>query len=151
MKMIKKISILLSIFVIGILIGKYLFSKHEVVIQKETIAIKSNDGKKLNSISNAFFNLSQKEILEYTKLKDAKKKYEKADEILGKVILLFLANVQMRLKPEVEDYFVHGERKLIKQEQPEVKINNDLKKSPEVVITSGLISAERASYFRAIV
>ncbi len=140
--MIKKISAALSIFIIGIIIGKYYFSKHEVVIQKETLAIQSADAQKLDSISNAFFNLSQNEILEYTKLKDAKKKYEKADEILGKVILLFLANVQMRMKPEVKSYFVEGKKEKVKIEDLTFKSNNQIKKKPEVVIMDEYIFAK---------
>lgn len=51
--------------------------------------------------------LSQSEYLEYTKIKDLKEKYEKADELLGKVMLLFLADVGFKtLKTEPLDYSI---------------------------------------------
>lgn len=42
--------------------------------------------------------ISQKEYQEYTQIKDLKQKYEKADELLGKIMLLFLADVGFRLQ-----------------------------------------------------
>jgi len=104
----KTVILIIIFFTIGLFSGKYFFSTNEVIVRSETIPIKSGADKKLDSMSNAFFNLTQKDFLEYTNLKDQKAKYLKADEILGKIILIFLANVQMRMNPEVKSYFVDG-------------------------------------------
>jgi hypothetical protein len=101
-----KISLIaLSTLILGILIGKFAFSTNEVIIRTETIPIKTQKDKQLDSLSEGFYNLSQTEFNEYIKLKDESKKAEKAEEILGKVMLLFLANVQMKMTTEVKDYF----------------------------------------------
>lgn len=54
-----------------------------------------------NSLAEAKTNLisiSQNEYFEYTQIKDLKQKYEKADELLGKIMLLFLADVGFRVQ-----------------------------------------------------
>lgn len=45
------------------------------------------------------------ELNSYVKLKDAEEKYKKADEILGKVMTLFLANVSIHFDQRVKKYF----------------------------------------------
>lgn len=47
----------------------------------------------LSHAKSDLISLSQREYLEYAQIKDLKQKYEKADELLGKVMLLFLADV----------------------------------------------------------
>ncbi len=117
----KTVILILIFFCVGLLSGKYFFSTNEVVVRSETIPIESGADKKLDSMSDAFFNLTQEEFLEYTKLKDQKEKYLKADEIIGKIILIFLANVQMRMNPEVKSYFVDGNKPKIEQQEDNVK------------------------------
>ena len=56
--------------------------------------------KNLSTAKSDLINISQNEYLEYTKIKDLKQKYEKADELLGKVMLLFLADVGFRVQKE---------------------------------------------------
>jgi len=53
------------------------------------------------SAKTNLISLSQKDYLEYTQIKDLKQKYEKADELLGKVMLLFLADVGFRAQKTV--------------------------------------------------
>ncbi len=50
----------------------------------------------LNSAKESLISISKNEYLEYTQIKDLRQKYEKADELLGKVMLLFLADVGFR-------------------------------------------------------
>ena len=50
----------------------------------------------LATAKNDLLTLSKSEYQEYTQIKDLKQKYEKADELLGKVMLLFLADVGFR-------------------------------------------------------
>lgn len=52
----------------------------------------------LDSARASLVSISENEYLEYTKIMDLKQKYEKADELLGKVMLLFLADVGFRVK-----------------------------------------------------
>lgn len=106
-----------------------------MIIRTETIPIKSNKDKQLDSLSEGFYNLSQIEFDEYIKLKDESKKAQKAEEILGKVMLLFLANVQMRIKPEVKEYFKNPKKdkndkplsKKITTKETKVYLNNGSK------------------------
>lgn len=54
---------------------------------------KSQSNENLFQAKNDLILISQNEYLEYTKIKDLKQKYEKADELLGKVMVLFLADI----------------------------------------------------------
>lgn len=101
-----KISLIaLVTLILGVFIGKFAFSTNEVIIRTETVPIKSQKDKQLDALSEDFYNLSQAEFRDYIRLKDESKKAEKAEEILGKVILLFLANVQMKMSDDVKSYF----------------------------------------------
>ena len=53
------------------------------------------------SARSSLISISQNEYVEYTKIKDQKKKYEKADELLTKIMLLFLADVGFKVSKEV--------------------------------------------------
>lgn len=55
----------------------------------------------LADAKSSLMSISKNEYLEYTKIKDLKQKYEKADELLGKIMLLFLADVGFRLQKDV--------------------------------------------------
>lgn len=54
----------------------------------------------LNAAKSNLISISQNEYFEYTKIKDLKQKYENADELLGKIMLLFLADVGFKVKQE---------------------------------------------------
>jgi hypothetical protein len=128
----KTVFLIIIFFTIGLFSGKYLFSTNEVIVRSETIPIQSGADKKLDSMSNAFFNLTQKDFLEYTNLKDQKSKYLKADEILSKIILIFLANVQMRMNPAVKSYFVDGVKPELEEKKvydPDTALEPDLQES----------------------
>lgn len=128
-----KISIIIILSLIsGILIGKYTFATHDVVIRSETIAMKSGKEKQLDKLSEAFYNLSKTEFEDYVHLKNQKEKFEKAEEILGKVILLFLANVQMKMGEDVKDYFTSGKR--VQPNNEVVKGASKEVRSTEVII-----------------
>ncbi|KYG64019.1 hypothetical protein AZI86_14525 [Bdellovibrio bacteriovorus] len=75
-------------FVVGFLSHRFLTGPQVVSIP--TVDAKCED---LSRAKSNLVALSQSEYLEYTKIKDLKEKYEKADELLGKVMLLFLADV----------------------------------------------------------
>ncbi len=48
-------------------------------------------------LSGEFAQISQRELQEYMQLKDDKAKYEKANEILGRVMMLFIADMGLRV------------------------------------------------------
>lgn len=52
----------------------------------------------LDKAKSDLINISKSEYLEYSQIKDLKQKYEKADELLGKIMLLFLADVGFRVQ-----------------------------------------------------
>ncbi len=85
MPMIKNFFIVLVVFVAGFITNKIITTS----ISVEKPALCEN----LNAAKNDLISISQNEYLEYTKIKDLKQKYEKADELLGKVMLLFLADI----------------------------------------------------------
>ncbi len=53
------------------------------------------------AINQKVSGLTDSEISDYYKLKDQKEKYEKANEILSKIVLLFLADLGVKLSPEI--------------------------------------------------
>lgn len=76
-------------------------TKSFVFVSPSLDAIKppaSNQCETLNTAKSNLISISQNEYLEYTQIKDLKQKYEKADELLGKIMLLFLADIGFRLQ-----------------------------------------------------
>ncbi len=63
--------------------------------------VKEAKSSEVNQDIKKFINV---DYLEYVRLIDAQDRYKKADELLGKAILIFLADVAIRLPPEVQDY-----------------------------------------------
>ncbi len=57
----------------------------------------------LHTAKDNLISMSKNEYIEYTKIKDLKQKYEKADELLGKVMLLFLADVGFQLQRSADN------------------------------------------------
>ncbi len=49
------------------------------------------------TIKNELIELTQKDFLEYQNLKSLEDRYQKADEILGKIVTLFLADLGLKL------------------------------------------------------
>jgi hypothetical protein len=73
--------------------------------QPENAKLPTQEADNCDTLSAAKKNLvaiSKTEYLEYTEIKDQKAKYEKADELLGKIMLLFLADIGFKLKPQAE-------------------------------------------------
>jgi hypothetical protein len=130
-----KISLLiLSTLIVGIFIGKFAFSTNEVIIRSETIPIKSHKDKQLDDLAEGFYNLSKDEFDKYIQLKDESEKAEKAEEILGKVILLFLANVQMKMSSDVKNYFEKPKTMKRSTTEPLEKNDEGLWKKPELEV-----------------
>jgi len=109
----------ISLF-IGLIIGAKFFSRTETIKQIQIQAeIKTKKNEK--SFINAATNISNIDLLEYTKLKTMKDKYEKADEILGKIMLLFLANIQLEMNKDVKKYFSSTDRLELEIEQEKIE------------------------------
>jgi len=87
------ISILIA-FALGFASHRIFSNQEESSKDKEAIA----KCESLNEAKSNLISLSQNDYLEYIKIKDLKQKYEKADELLGKIMLLFLADVGFRLQ-----------------------------------------------------
>lgn len=55
---------------------------------------------KLEDLKAKFIKLSEEDYAEYLQIKDERAKYQKADEIMGKIILLFLADLGVRVSKD---------------------------------------------------
>lgn len=87
------ISILLA-FTVGLFSSRFILP----AANKKDAKDLSVNCENLTDAKSSLISISQNEYLEYTKIKDLKQKYEKADELLGKVMILFLADVGFRLQ-----------------------------------------------------
>lgn len=83
--MIKNILLVLAAFGAGFFVNQ--------MIKQPVHSDNSVQCENLSTAKDNLILISQNEYLEYTKIKDLKQKYEKADELLGKVMLLFLADI----------------------------------------------------------
>jgi len=81
-------------FAIGFFTNR-LISTRAVLDEDKALSLKRCD--ELADAKANLTSISKNEYLEYTKIKDLKQKYEKADELLGKIMLLFLADVGFRV------------------------------------------------------
>jgi hypothetical protein len=123
----------ISLF-IGLVVGAKFFSTTETIKEvqiKPEIKIEKNK----KSFITAATNISNVDLLEYTKLKTMKEKYEKADEILGKIMLLFLANIQLEMNKDVKKYFTSSDRQKLRFEEK--------KKEPIKVVISPFESSSK--------
>lgn len=77
-------------FVFSFVSTKYFFYKQPVVQTEDVFS-----SQKINSRIKS---ISQNEYHDYLKLKDSAEKYKMADELLGKVMVLFLADLSLSLK-----------------------------------------------------
>lgn len=91
----------------------------------------------LNDAKANLISISKNEYLEYTQIKDLKQKYEKADELLGKIMLLFLADVGFRLqKSGVVEPIVASNPAVV----PEPPIAQPTKPSVDTIPTAAVTS-----------
>lgn len=93
------IASLLVAFGVGVLSAKVYLSS------TNTDEIAADSSSQCSSLQEAQANLlkiSQSEYQHYLAIKDLKEKYEKADELLGRVMLLFLAEVGLKTKASGE-------------------------------------------------
>ena len=63
---------------------------------------------KLESLKSKFVKLSEEDYAEYLQIKDQRARYQKADEILGKIILLFLADLGVRVSQDQMKFAKEG-------------------------------------------
>ncbi|MCB0385261.1 MAG: hypothetical protein KDD43_07695 [Bdellovibrionales bacterium] len=63
-------------------------------------AVPNESTRKLEDLKAKFVRLSEEDYAEYLQIKDERAKYQKADEILGKIILLFLADLGVRVSKD---------------------------------------------------
>lgn len=83
--------------------------------------IQKEDSKKLD-LKKELKEITVRDFIEYQNLKDQKKKFEKANDVFGKVMMLFLAYLDLKqLKPEV-DKFVTENNQLSVGEKREVEV-----------------------------
>ncbi len=80
-------------FLIGFGSSRIFSGRLDVDKEKDAANAKCED---LTEAKSSLLSISKKDYLEYLQIKDLKQKYEKADELLGKIMLLFLADVGFR-------------------------------------------------------
>ena len=129
-----KIIIPIICLLIGLAVGAKFFSTTETA-KEISLLPQSKTQKKLESFNKAAQKISNIDLLEYIKLKTMKEKYEKADEILGKIMLLFLANVQLEMNKDVKEYFSTSKRPTLKNDIPKSISVSKKKESIEVIIS----------------
>jgi hypothetical protein len=84
-------------FILGLVVGS-------IAIYSLTPSQVEQEEKNHNTLSSAANNLKL-ELNDYIRIQNADEKLRRAEEILGKVMVLFLANVAMQFEPEVVNYF----------------------------------------------
>lgn len=109
----KQILIPLIFLLAGLLTGYFFQSdKAETIsIESNQIQITKEEYSKLKESSQRATELNQKvqslseiNLEEYVTLKDQREKYLKADELFGKVMLLFLADLSLHMNESVQDW-----------------------------------------------
>lgn len=86
------VSIIIA-FVLGFVSNRIFSNRKNEVSEKDPIIEKCE---RLSEAQSNLLSISKNDYLEYLKIKDLKQKYEKADELLGKIMLLFLADMGFR-------------------------------------------------------
>ena len=111
------ISVLLTLFfVIGLFAERYLIKKDagnlftqaqydELNLKNQSLE-KKNDlfKKELLKIRGHFSEISSVDIEEYLRLKTMEEKYQKAEEILGKILLIFFADLDIHLTQSQREF-----------------------------------------------
>lgn len=141
----KKSFLFIIVFLAGFFISQILSDQSEVSKKAESselIELKvkySRLKKRYESLNKAATNISNIDLKEYTELKSLEEKYKKADEILGKVMLLFLANIKVKMESKVQDYFANSERSIPLKKNIE-DVSNDIPKMKLIKNENGLFS-----------
>ncbi len=87
--------IVLMIFVAGLTLG-YIIPRTSN-LKPTPLSSDRESQDKLNDLKNKLQTISEEDINEYIQLKDMKAKYEKADEIFGKILTLFLLDLGLKI------------------------------------------------------
>ncbi len=94
--------IVLMIFVAGLTLG-YIIPRNSNLTHPLLSADRESQDK-LNNLKDKMQKISEEDINEYIQLKDMKAKYEKADEIFGKILSLFLLDLGLKMsEKQIED------------------------------------------------
>lgn len=85
----------LLIFIVGLTLGFLIPRSPRVMTSQDSN--QGNDQNKLKELGLKFQKISEEDIQEYLQLKEMKAKYEKADEIFGKILNIFLLDLGLRI------------------------------------------------------
>lgn len=113
---------LLSIFILGFILGAIITS---VLLkpgapENSNIVGKTYSPKDMANAADSF----KLELNDYIKINKSDEKLKRAEEILGKVILLFLANIAIHFEPEVIEYFDGPKPKNLSKKPLKIKSQN---------------------------
>ncbi|MCO4795306.1 MAG: hypothetical protein KC493_16425 [Bacteriovoracaceae bacterium] len=106
----KNILICISLVLIGLFSGYLIFdsSDEKVTEKRDGVLLAEVELKKLKEIERKYQEKMKKmtsiDIEDYVSLKNQKEKYLKADELLGKVMLIFLADLGLHLNKNINDW-----------------------------------------------
>lgn len=135
----KNYLVILFVFIIGLGLGVVISDSTEDQSLAKNIKIQelesqlSQNKKNQKSINSAFENISKEDLSEYINLKTMKEKYQKADEILGKVMLLFLANVHSNVSKDVKQYFIAPRAEIDEEQEADIAVSSEDKKIDVVI------------------
>jgi regulatory protein YycI of two-component signal transduction system YycFG len=80
-----------GLLLINILLVTAFFQQNSQITQLEKVV------EEQTILKDSIISFTEKEFEQYLKLKDQKKRYQKADELFGKVMLLFLAELGLKI------------------------------------------------------
>ena len=101
MKIKTKIIMVFIVFLSGALVG-YFGKAPEEIIKEKVVVEKVEDlelKKEVEELKKKLSQIANIDYLEYLRLKKDEEKFAKADELLGRIMLIFLADLGMRLDP----------------------------------------------------
>ena len=107
----------------------------QVQISKVEYSKLKESSKRANELNQKVQSLSKINLEEYVTLKDQREKYLKADELFGKVMLLFLADLGLHMNKSVKDWANQSPE--VRREKFENVFAND-SQSPPVEVTPSL-------------
>lgn len=105
--------------VIAILFASLYFSQNESLDELGKVVLEREE------LQKQVKQFSESELDEYLKLNDQKKRYQKADELLGKVMLLFLANLGLNVSDEKKEKLEDMAQAISIGENPETVVIAD--------------------------
>ncbi len=145
------------IFVAGLTLGYFIPRTSNLSTPLLSSDRSSQD--KLNDLKDKLQKISEEDINEYIKLKDMKAKYEKADEIFGEILTLFLFDLGLKISAkQIEDlktnsYTLPEKNQALAQEKAIINEVEPIKPSAQASIektvssTRNFESGEQASKF----